>query len=158
MAGYGVIVGRFQVPELHAGHRYLISYVQERHEHVLILVGDHGENHSHKNPMPVAMRKDMILETYPDIHVETLADYPTDDEWSRELDILVNKHAGRNAILYGSRDSFIPVYTGTYTTVYVEPIESPSGTALRADVHAGVEHGVPHRREQIKKYTPENSL
>ena len=155
---YGVIVGRFQVPALHAGHTHLIEYVRGLHERVLILIGDHGENHSHKNPMPVSMRKEMILETYPEVQVETLADYPTDDEWSRELDTLLKKHVGDEAVLYGSRDSFIPVYTGTYTTTYVEPIESLSGSTMRSEVHAGSEHGASHRREQIKKYTPEKSI
>lgn len=158
MAPYGVIVGRFQVPKLHAGHTHLIDYVRERHERVLIIVGDHGENHSHKNPMPVSMRIEMLMEAYQGIQIETLADYPTDEEWSSRLDALLKGKVGMSAILYGSRDSFIPVYTGVYKTVYVEPVDSPSGTALRTEVHAGVEHGARERCEQIRKYGPEKSV
>ena len=35
----GVIVARFQVPELHVGHQYLVGYVCERHQDVCIILG-----------------------------------------------------------------------------------------------------------------------
>ncbi len=61
--------------------------------------------------MPVSMRKDMILEAYPNVEVETLADYPTNEEWSQELDVLLKQKIGNDAMLYGSRDSFSFWYT-----------------------------------------------
>ena len=36
---HGVIIGRFQTPELHSEHIKLIQYVLDRHEKVILFLG-----------------------------------------------------------------------------------------------------------------------
>jgi bifunctional NMN adenylyltransferase/nudix hydrolase len=151
MKRLAVIIGRFQVAELHAGHRHLIETAQRDADSVLILLGSTQALPSARNPLPAHIRKAMLQIGFPDIFVEELPDHPSDRVWSDGIDQLVAKRFPDHvASLYGSRDSFIPSYTGRLSCVLVRPADAPSGTDLRngagaslygnADFRAGLIH------------------
>lgn len=131
----GIIIARFQVPEPHPGHTHLIRFVAERHKETAILLGYHGGVRTKRDPLTVEERTIMLRQAFPDLPfmVEGIQDHPYSSEmWSRNVDALIEKmFPGRSAILYGSRDSFIPYYSGKYLTYEVPPLEVPSGTKAR---------------------------
>ncbi len=128
----GVIVARFQVSDLHDGHRYLLDEVCRRHRDVLVVLGSARTRATKKDPLNFAAREAMVKEHNATVRVRPLEDCRYDDIWSRNLDRLIaEEFPERTAVLYGSRDSFISYYTGANRTVEIEAIEAPSGTELR---------------------------
>jgi len=114
----GVIIARFQTPYLHQGHKDLIDNVQAEHNRVVILLGVVPLLGSRRNPFDFSTREQMIKSVYPDIMILPLQDYPNDAKWSKNLDqILQNTFPNQDFVLYGSRDSFIPYYTGELNTI-----------------------------------------
>lgn len=132
----GVIPARFQVDELHAGHHHLIQHVQNTHRDCLIALGSRRGLPTNSDPLPHDVRTGMIWESYPGIPIQRIFDHPLDHRsWSRDLDALIEaKYPGRHAILYGSRDSFIPKYTGKFETQEVPCIPTASGTDTRNSI------------------------
>ena len=61
---HGVIIGRFQTPELHSEHIKLIQYVLDRHEKVLLFLGVSLTLGNKKHPMDFITRKYMIEEQF----------------------------------------------------------------------------------------------
>jgi bifunctional NMN adenylyltransferase/nudix hydrolase len=135
MPNYGVIVGRFQVNDLHDGHMELLRQVRARHNRVIVFVGTSPGGLSRKNPLDFTTRRAMIQAKFPEFNVLLLGDRRTDEEWSRDLDAQISSVIGAgSATLYGSRDSFIPHYKGRLIPVeLVLPIgtERVSGTDIR---------------------------
>lgn len=131
----GVIIGRFQVPALHAGHRYLIDTAKERHAEVLVLVGVHVGQPTERDPLNYELREELIAETYPTITTKAVFNKSSDSEWSKQVDRLVAEVAnGREAVLYASRDSFASHYSGRYPIEELPELPGISGTKLRAEV------------------------
>ncbi len=132
----GVIPARFQVDELHAGHHHLITHVQSLHDDVLIALGSRRGLPTVNDPLPHEVRVGMIRESYPDIGIERIFDHPLDNRsWSRDLDdLIVTRYPDRSVILYGSRDSFIPKYTGRYETCEIPAMQNVSGTQVRREI------------------------
>lgn len=134
----GVIIARFQVPELHNGHNYLILDVMSRSETTLILLGT--APFSERNPLSFELRKAMIQEQFSvaleSIKILPLPDCPGDDQlWSDNVNNIINVYTkGKKATIYGSRGSFIPHYKGGHDVVELEPAEAPSGTEIREGV------------------------
>lgn len=155
--GYGVIVGRFQTPYLHDGHRYVIDQVLEKHENLIICLGIQAGQPSDKNPLDFESRKIMILENYPLATILPLKDMKSDLLWSKQLDKLVGDVSNIHPVtLYGSRDSFIPFYNGKYETKELKDPEIIwSSTIIREEVvqrarnsqdfRAGVIYGITNR-------------
>ncbi len=115
---YGVIVGRFQVHELHEGHMELIRAVKGRHNRVIIFVGTSPNGMTKRNPLDFITRKAMIQAKFPDITVLLLPDVATDERWSEILDERIREVTGYGDVtLYGGRDSFVPHYSGSYHPV-----------------------------------------
>lgn len=129
----GVIVGRFQVHELHDAHRDLIQYVCDQHEKVVIFLGLSPLMVSSNNPLDFESRKQMILAEFPDANVLYIKDQPSDEVWSRKLDEMVGDvlTPSQSCVLYGGRDSFIEHYTGRYPTRELVQSQFFSGTAQR---------------------------
>lgn len=145
----GVIVGRFQVPDLHAGHRHLIDTVSARHPQLLICIGVGSGLASARDPLDYATRALMLQSAYPEAIVRPLPDHPSDAEWSISLDRLISEVAnGYPATLYGSRDSFIPYYSGRYQTASVPLVPAQSGTELRSHITEPLD-STDFRRGQI---------
>lgn len=132
----GVIVGRFQVHELHEGHRDLIQYVCGRHSKVIIVLGLSPVTPSLSNPLDFEARKQMLLDFAPAVNVIYVTDQGADAVWSRKLDNAIwgvhNPH--QSIVLYGGRDSFIDHYEGEFPTLELTQAEFWSGTAVRKQI------------------------
>ena len=135
----GVIVGRFQVHKLHKGHHDLIQSVKKRHRKVLIAIGNSPLLVTRNNPLDYQTRARMLQKEYPDIMVTPIKDEPTDDGWSKVLDSKIREVFEQGTVtIYGSRDSFIPYYTGAYPTVELDPSVNISATEIRNSVSLDV--------------------
>lgn len=147
----GVIVGRFQVHELHEAHRDLIQYVCDRHDKVVVALGLSPLPVSTNNPLDFQARSQMILAEFPEVETLYIKDVNSDEVWSQRLDALVGDVVTphQSVVLYGGRDSFIRHYTGVYPTQELVQTTFMSGTAQRkaiarsrtrasADFRAGV--------------------
>lgn len=152
----GVIVGRFQVDELHAGHRFLIETAFARHREVLVVIGVSGGLASRRDPLDFETRRRLIVEAFPQATVRPIYDQPSDEAWSRELDrLIVKAFPGVLAVCYGSRDSFLSAYVGEFPKEYVKEVEGFAGSHARAkigrtvvhtkDFRAGVIHAAQYR-------------
>jgi bifunctional NMN adenylyltransferase/nudix hydrolase len=109
----GVIIARFQTPYLHEGHFKLILSVKEKHNRVVIVLGVSPVKGSLRNPLDFYTRERMVKKSFPDVIVLPLADQRDDKKWSSDLDQLLNAtFSNGRFVLYGSRDSFIPLYSG----------------------------------------------
>lgn len=147
----GVLVGRFQVHELHDGHRELIDDVRARHQKVLIFLGSvPGVLVTRRNPLDFQTRRVMLHEAYPDVDVLPLGDRPRDEDWSAELDRRIEEVTeGLSVTLYGSRDSFVPHYTGRHPVVELQATKETSGSALRKAVSGRVKSDPAFRQGVI---------
>lgn len=160
-ADVGVIVGRFQAPDLHEMHLDLINTVRKRHSQVIIFLGLAPTKVTKRDPLDFALRRQMIADAFPDIDdIYYIDDNPNDEVWSKNLDREIAKHVPNesNAILYGSRDSFISHYHGHFQTAELvsDRVVSASeirkvtahkrraGSDFRAGVIWAVEQGYDH--------------
>lgn len=136
----GVIVGRFQVPELHDAHRALIKHVCEQHDRVLIFLGLSPIPATRENPLDFDARRQMIQDEFPDVEVLYIKDMGSDEAWSKRLDEQIADvcPVGLSVCLYGGRESFINHYRGKHTTCELESdIYINSGTEIRKQIARG---------------------
>ncbi len=132
-ADVGVIVGRFQVHELHEAHRALIDTVRDNHDHVIVFIGLSPLRNTTNNPLDFNARKRMFQEAYNDIEVHYVEDVSDDELWSTNLDreIIRWTKPHQKVMLYGSRDSFVSHYHGKFPTTELESETFISGTEIR---------------------------
>jgi bifunctional NMN adenylyltransferase/nudix hydrolase len=132
----GVIIGRFQVPDLHDAHREIFEHVCSQHGKVLVFLGVSPLWVTQENPLDFEARKQMILAAYPNVNVFYIRDVHNDDLWSKNLDDQIEHvlSPAQNAVLYGGRDSFINHYTGRYPTREFQQETWVSGTEVRKQI------------------------
>lgn len=136
ISNVGVIVGRFQVNELHKAHIDLIQFVVNRHKKVIIFLGTTPLKCTYNNPLDFESRKQMILQRFPNIIVLYITDKPCDVAWSRSLDEKISDVVSPNQTvsLYGSRDSFVLRYHGKYNCIKLNQESNISGTQTRNEI------------------------
>ncbi len=153
----GIIVARMQTPNLHQGHISLINHVIASHSNVIIFLGIPRIQHTKKNSLDFPTRKLMIQNTYPQAIILPLEDNRSDEKWSSNLDSIVRTmFPDKKAVLYGSRDSFLPHYHGSYNTEAFPAVGEHNATELRAeaaetplpskDFRSGVIYGIAKQR------------
>lgn len=126
-----VIVGRWQTPYLHEGHKHLINTacMHEGIRDLFIIIGCQEEV-DERNPYTFKQRKDMILKEYPMALIGIIWDVKDDNiEWSRKLDEMIEQMD--RPLLFGSRDSFHQHYKGRFKYQPVDEIPGVSATKIR---------------------------
>jgi len=148
MAKIGVVIGRFQVDELHSGHRNLINYVNKNNDELIIFIGVSPLKCTYNNPLDFSTVKKMLNEVYPEATIMHIKDESSDKSWSRKLDKVLkeNTNSGDNICLYGSRDSFISHYYGKYKTERFEQTVHISGTSRRKEIANSVVNNADFRK------------
>lgn len=135
----GVLIGRFQTAELHPGHLALIDHVCAKHEKVVVFLGVSPLWATSNNPLDFQARQQMLQAQYSDLVINYISDVGSDDKWSAALDRQIQRvvSPAQSVVLYGSRDSFIPHYTGKFPTQEIEAEQVYSATAARRLIAAG---------------------
>lgn len=158
---WGVIVGRFQVHELHDGHMELFRAVRGLHNRVIVFVGTSPTGITPRNPLDFEARARMIQAKFPEFTVLPLQDTMSDDIWSANLDYKISEVVNYGDVtLYGGRDSFVPHYRGTHHPVELHlPKYKASGEDIRAtltnsvkesaDFRAGIIHAAMNMRPRV---------
>jgi bifunctional NMN adenylyltransferase/nudix hydrolase len=137
-AEVGVIVARFQVPELHEEHKALIQRVVTTHPRVIVILGLAADacKCTFNNPLDFPTRKAMLEQEFPSIEVLYIKDVGNNEIWSRDLDRIIHTQIGpsQKVVLYGGRDSFVPHYKGTFPAIELVPNRIISGKEIRRNV------------------------
>ena len=131
-----VIVGRFQVNELHEAHIDLITSVLNKHDRVLVFLGNSTIRNTLNNPLDYRARRTMIADKFPTVEIHYINDNPSDTTWTKNLDKLIGEQLlpMQTVTLYGSRDSFLKCYSGKHNTCELEATTFISGTEVRRRV------------------------
>lgn len=141
-----VIVARFQTPYLHEGHKNLLDTIFGVHKKIVIVLGVSPLKGGKRNPFDYHVRERMIKSMYPNAIVLPLRDHPVDAVWSENLDKLLNEtFHGERMVLYGSRDSFIPYYSGTNEVVELAESSNHNATQIREELSEQVLDSVDFR-------------
>lgn len=131
----GVIVGRFQVPNLTTGHKAIIDKAIHNHGRVIIVLGISKASPSNINPLDFITRSVMIKELYPYVMILPLEDQDSDKVWSENLDALLRSvYHTENFKLYSGRLGFALQYTGINQVQSVDPVDTESGTEVREQI------------------------
>lgn len=133
----GVIVARFQVPDLHAGHMVLMSHAMQNNDQVAVFLGTGDARGTVESPLDFQTRRMMVNAHYPEATVLSLRDRSTDLQWSRDLDTAIGalcKSEEDEVTLYCSRDGFKPHYKGRFNVEEVVAVPEYSGQSLRAQI------------------------
>ena len=154
----GVIVGRFQVHEIHEGHLQLLEYVQKKHDNTLILLGVRHVPSNKNYPLDFESRRMMMQEYCPNALVLPVIDRPSDEAWSKQVDDLVKaSFPTQDVTLYGGRDSFIKHYCGVYQTKELNfTTDELNATAIRKQIGLKVRGNADFRAGMI--YAIENLM
>ena len=118
-ADVAVIIGRFQVPALHAGHEEILDWMLSHYPRVVVALGVPEVPVQRNNPLDFEARF-LMLQMFArsrekKMTVVPLPDHRSNEVWSAALDKVVRSMLapGQKVVLCGSRDSFISAYTGT---------------------------------------------
>lgn len=139
----GVVIARFQIDELHQGHKDLLAEVKNENDKLVVLLGVCAPKHTTKNPLDFKTRRLMIHSEVPGSDIFPIYDKRKDEVWSNQVDDLLTKlYPGDTITLYGSRDSFIPHYKGKFAT---------------KEVRQQLVYDATSRREEVSKVDPIDS-
>ena len=162
----GAVVGRFQIDDLHDGHRTLLDHVIARHKRVVVLVGVRPANPDSRNPLSFEVRRNMIQKAYPTVLILPIQDEKHDEFWSENVDKMLRIAVGNYPVIfYTGRDGFGPHYHGRHEVKEIANLEVVvpdldkgfsatdrresirySATELDSpDFRAGIIHGVMNR-------------
>jgi 8-oxo-dGTP pyrophosphatase MutT (NUDIX family) len=135
--GVGIVIGRFQVHDLHEGHNRLVEKAFARHGKVLICIGVSARLVTPNDPLDYPTREQMVKEEYATAQVVPLHDKPGNDAaWSAQLDTLVGLlYPTVRATIYYGRGSDVPTaYKGRHPLHEIDEVELKSGTYIREEV------------------------
>lgn len=135
MNNVGVVIGRFQTHELHAGHLAILKEANKHHS-LLILVGVCHSLGTKKDPLDFAARQKMLQCKYPLAVILPLPNQDTDVAWTA----LVNQQISmafpmKSATIYFGRDSSKSAYYGPFGIAQVAEISGESAESART--HCG---------------------
>lgn len=131
----GVVIGRFQLHELHEAHKGLIKTVLEQHDKTILFIGCTPAIGTKKDPLDFITRKYMVEEEFTFSSILPLYNQKSDEVWSKQIDSKIRETFPMGSVtIYGSRDSFIPYYKGIFKTKELEPETYVSATDIRNKV------------------------
>jgi 8-oxo-dGTP pyrophosphatase MutT (NUDIX family) len=151
----GVVVARFQGPNLHKGHISLLQRVQEKVDHLVVILGI-SPVVCPRDPLPYGVRQKMVFSLFPTATIWGVPNYRHDRDWAAAIDgFLYQTFPRADVTLYGCRDSCLEQYKEwgynkveqlpeTDGTKFCQATQDRAGVKLihSEDFRRGLIHGV----------------
>jgi bifunctional NMN adenylyltransferase/nudix hydrolase len=151
----GVIVGRFQIAELHEAHKAIIEEVMTRHKKCNIFIGVSPTLGTKESPLDFASRKFMIQKEFHEAVITPILDNKSDIAWSKELDRTIRAIFPIGSVcLYGGRDSFLRCYHGNFEAREFPASDYRPATDIRAEIGKEIKNCANFRKGII--YSTQN--
>jgi len=119
----GIVVGRFQVPELTLAHKDLLSFLANKnHTETAIFLGS-SIYPNRNNPLSYTYRRAKINEylELKNLTIFNIVDEKDNNIWSSKLDLMIQEqYKNFEVTLYGGRDSFINRYSGKFKNSFCD--------------------------------------
>lgn len=148
--GVGVVIGRFQVADLHEGHQSVIAEANKHHKLCIFIGVEPSRLGVRSDPLDYATREQMVKLSFPKAQVFELTDQYTDEHWTNLLDHRLHTLYPRDSItMYCGRDSFKKHYGGKHEVREIDSVQHLSGTDLRDIDGSTVENHASFRRGVI---------
>lgn len=146
-----IVIGRFQVPKLTEGHRFLIDNAIKNSDECVIFIG-RTSIPNNRNPLSFASIKSMMTEEYPNAIIIPIFDNPNDIEWSKDLDRTIRLlFPFENITIFSGRDGFKDKYFGCFKVKKIKGMKCVSGTDSRLKVGKEIIHSEDFRKGIIWK-------
>jgi bifunctional NMN adenylyltransferase/nudix hydrolase len=134
-----VVIGRFQTPYLHCGHKELFDEAKKYSNRILVLIGVSSATGTDRNPLSYEQRREMIdTSIAKDIMLvfKPLYDFPlSHKDWSNQVDELIEECGDKEVIIFGGRDNSIEgYYSGKHKTRIIKGLTQNSATKLRKQI------------------------
>ncbi len=129
-----VIIGRFQTPYLHEGHLDLLRQAKQHSDAVLVLIGVSSAEGTDRNPLNFQTRKELFFcnGVVNPIDIRALPDTHSDQDWSDNIDAIIEDFGFSNATIFGGRDNSIEgYYVGKHPIKIIDNVGVHSSTAIR---------------------------
>ena len=149
-----VIIARFQVPELHAGHTKLLEEGFAHGEHVLILLGlSKTGKITDDDPLDFKTRKILLefelAKNLANVTIMPIKGKSNNRVWSESVDAIISNFDTNSVVLLGGKDSFIPHYSGKYRAEEIDYVDvSGGGTTIRENIG----HRIPYSDSLATKH------
>lgn len=152
----GIVIGRFQVPDLHPSHHILISQAARNSEQLAIFIAIPKARGTNYDPLDFLTRKLMLQEYYPDAILLPLPDNRSDEAWSTQLDKKISElqHEDQPVTIFTGPNGLASSYKGNYNIETVEEVPEYEGASLHplkqtprnsAEFRRGVIYGVSNK-------------
>jgi len=137
----GVIVGKFQLAQLHETQVELIQRVYNKHDKVLLFLGLSPKKGTINSPLDFQPRKQMLLEyfpmaEYPNLDIAYIKDCADDNVWSENLDQMILKKTEKydTILIYGGENTVLEPYNGGFGVEVLEPNAYISVEGMRKSI------------------------
>ena len=150
----GMYLGRFQ--PFHNGHKYIVEWMLEECERIVIVIGSSDKKGTVQNPFPAWERASMIKSVYPDSNIDVicLPDRPSissDESWGEYVMENLHNYGFYPDAVYQGLETERTSWWKSYPDLAVENIsrlDFPiSATLIRAAI-------VEKREDFIKEHCP----
>jgi bifunctional NMN adenylyltransferase/nudix hydrolase len=125
-----VVIGRFQVAQLHEGHIALLSAVSTKSTRMVVLIGCSPAVFNAHDPLPFFCRQDAVRMVFPQATVLPLYDMASDKDWSNQVDHVLKDFGP--CTIYGGRESSLAHYSGQHPVEELDLNLAISGSQMRA--------------------------
>lgn len=127
-----VVIGRFQTPYLHEGHKELLRVAANYSENLLVLIGCTVAVGTDRNPMDFETRKNLIKYN---CEIKPLYDMLSDVDWSNQIDKIIEDLGFEKAIILGGKDNSIEdYYSGKHEVKIINDVGIHSATSIRKEI------------------------
>lgn len=130
----GVVIGRFQIDNLHTSHIELLKYAEQRHPRLIVFLGVRNSPPTATNPLPFDVRAHMVQGYVPNAIILPLDDCTSNEEWSQQIDNLIRATFGygKASIYIGPNSNVKECYVGRHSVVYYTVTQAKdSATSVR---------------------------
>lgn len=142
----GVLVGRFQIPQMNDAYRAMISKVSTEHNFTMLCLSTSPIPGNREQPLTYAMRRAMISDSFPNALIFPFLDIADPVKWTKTLDARIKETFPLTTVRIYAAPDFVEMYRSSGGVYPQTILTGPDSTADLADARKRIINNADFRR------------